>query len=150
MTSSGWSGSPFSSPSKARPNLQYEPPLYCRCGLKSPLCVSRENGQQFFGCQRWKEGGCGFFIWKNALWKDDEVDSDWNKNVGIELKKMKSEILEEIRQLRSDVKKDFEAEVERKKRPRNIIIGFIIVVGIAMFVSLQQRLNPYGSMMPLP
>nr|GMD17741.1 DNA topoisomerase 3-alpha-like [Ipomoea batatas] len=126
MPSSCWSGSPFSSPSKARPNLQYEPPLYCRCGLKSPLCVSRENGQQFFGCQRWKEGGCGYFMWKNALCKEDEVESDWNKNVGIEMKKMKSEFMEEIRQLRSDVEKR-----------------------IAMFVSLQQRAKPYGYMIPL-
>nr|GLL22208.1 uncharacterized protein LOC109164764 [Ipomoea trifida] len=51
------------------------------------------------------EGGCEYFIWKNALWKEDKVGSDWNKNVEIELKKMKYEITEEIRQLRSDVKK---------------------------------------------
>ncbi|CAH9057392.1 unnamed protein product [Cuscuta europaea] len=50
--------------------LHYEPPLYCSCGLKAPLCVARESGRAFYGCQKWKAdgvSGCGFFEWKDII-----------------------------------------------------------------------------------
>ncbi|CAH9105358.1 unnamed protein product [Cuscuta epithymum] len=57
--------SSFTSTARITPSLSYEPPVYCWSGLKSPICVARESGRRFFGCQRWKEGGCKYFAWKD-------------------------------------------------------------------------------------
>ncbi|CAH9132777.1 unnamed protein product [Cuscuta epithymum] len=50
-----------------RSTLEYEPAVYCFCGLKAPLCVGRDSGRSFYGCQKWKGHGCDFFEWQDAI-----------------------------------------------------------------------------------
>ncbi|CAH9069219.1 unnamed protein product [Cuscuta epithymum] len=48
--------------------LNYEPAVYCLCGMKAPLCKGRESERMFYGCQQWKHNrGCGFCGWKDAM-----------------------------------------------------------------------------------
>ncbi|CAH9100191.1 unnamed protein product [Cuscuta europaea] len=48
--------------------LNYEPAVYCLCGMKAPLCKGRETGPLFYGCQQFKyDHGCGFFMWRDAM-----------------------------------------------------------------------------------
>nr|GME00569.1 putative nuclease HARBI1 [Ipomoea batatas] len=54
-------------------NLQYEPALYCKCGLKSPLCIACDSGRKFFGCQQWKENGCGFLVFIDDILMNAQI-----------------------------------------------------------------------------
>ncbi|XP_019185977.1 PREDICTED: uncharacterized protein LOC109180723 [Ipomoea nil] len=76
-----------SNSSRVRVNMEYEPSVYCTCGLKAPICTSRESGKQFFGCQRWKDGnGCGFFRWKDDSARRGEGDHEQLKNLVVSMR----------------------------------------------------------------
>ncbi|CAH9082807.1 unnamed protein product [Cuscuta europaea] len=47
--------------------FDYEPVVYCHCGMKASLCTGRESGKMFYGCPNWKVEGCGYFVWKDVM-----------------------------------------------------------------------------------
>ncbi|CAH9095259.1 unnamed protein product [Cuscuta epithymum] len=49
--------------------LNYEPSVYCYCGLKSPLCTGQQTGRMFYGCQQWKRGMWVFPLERCARFK---------------------------------------------------------------------------------
>nr|GMC74202.1 DNA topoisomerase [Ipomoea batatas] len=116
MSSSCRSASPFSSAS-SRTNLHYEPAIYCHCGLNAPLCHSRDSGQKFFGCQRYKDGGCGFFVWKEDILAIVEVLNDGSTQSVHELKSLILELKDEIKHLRRELEVQ---SVERKNLKKNL------------------------------
>ncbi|CAH9125263.1 unnamed protein product, partial [Cuscuta epithymum] len=87
------SGSQTSSRSKstgspssvARTTLNYDPPFYCWCGLKAPLCVARESGRKFLGCQKWLDGGCKYFVWYDEM----KLSTEEQKTIDSPLKTVK-------------------------------------------------------------
>ncbi|XP_031126017.1 uncharacterized protein LOC116028441 [Ipomoea triloba] len=135
MSSSCRSASPFSSTS-SRPNLHYEPAIYCRCGLKAPLCHLRDSGQKFFGCQKYKDGGCGFFVWKEDILATVEVLNDGSTQSVHELKSLILELKDEIKHLRRDLEVQ---SVERKDLKKIWVFVILIVIGIYLLSNFQHK-----------
>ncbi|CAH9060770.1 unnamed protein product [Cuscuta europaea] len=77
--------------------MDYEPAVYCWCGLKAPLCVGRESGKSFYGCKKWKVGSCGFFLWKEDVGIKEIVSTEKKKEVI--MAKEKSEIADDLKKL---------------------------------------------------
>ncbi|CAH9077148.1 unnamed protein product [Cuscuta epithymum] len=103
------------------PDLTYEPAIYCNCGLKSPLYVARENGWKFYGCQRWKEGGCGFLTWEKEGGNNNESsESDFQ-----EVKNFLVQLRDEIQSLGRELAESAE---RRKYNSLAIIVVMIVVV----------------------
>ncbi|CAH9077144.1 unnamed protein product [Cuscuta epithymum] len=115
------SSTAFSSDSEMVPGLNYEPAVYCKCGLKSPLYKSSEKGGHFYGCQRWKEGGCGFFTWNKVGENNEDSESDFQ-----EVKELLLQLREEIRSLGREI-----AESAEKRKYNTLATIAVMIVVVA-------------------
>ncbi|CAH9086384.1 unnamed protein product [Cuscuta epithymum] len=83
--------------------LDYEPSLYCYCGLKAPLCVGRESGRMFYGCQNWKVRACGYFLWKDGLQTPVAVNAEKRNEITDEAKAMISRLADQLSAMQGQI-----------------------------------------------
>ncbi|XP_019166716.1 PREDICTED: uncharacterized protein LOC109162472 [Ipomoea nil] len=147
MSSSNSRFSP-SSPNFTRRNvnLHYEPALYCKCGLKSPLCIARDSGRKFFGCQQWKEHGCGFLVFIDDIMMNAQVQEipviDYESTVNA-LRDL-SCIIQQLRDDMSSVQREWErvkmstcgGATEGVKENWSKIFTTIVVIGVVLLAML--------------
>ncbi|CAH9106849.1 unnamed protein product, partial [Cuscuta europaea] len=126
------SSSSFTSNSRMGSNLYYEPAVYCNCGLKAPLCVGRESGRKFYGCQRWKTqgGGCKFFAWKeesNAKWESSELSWEEGRKLLYQLRDENMSVRHEVSELRAAL----QSEIQERRNCIMLITIIIVFVVVA-------------------
>ncbi|XP_019161944.1 PREDICTED: uncharacterized protein LOC109167893 [Ipomoea nil] len=120
-----------STSSRVKVNMEYEPSVYCNCGLKAPMCTSRESGKKFFGCQRWKDGnGCGFFLWNDHSARRIEGEHE-------DLKKMVVSLRNEIEVVKELIVNEYCGMKKEKEvlRIKCVVLLIVIVVLLAKLCS---------------
>ncbi|CAH9107240.1 unnamed protein product [Cuscuta europaea] len=114
--------------------LDYKPPVYCFCGLKAPLCVSRQSGSKFYECQKWKVHGCGYFAWADSMESRGVANVEGMNENADDLMFMISRVGEQLSALQGQVngvRKVLQADAKDTKMFRNLCgIGLVIVVGL--------------------
>ncbi|CAH9070369.1 unnamed protein product [Cuscuta europaea] len=131
--------------------MDYEHAVYCWCGLKAPLCVGRESGRTIYDYQKWKVGGCGFFLCKEEVGikeivRDEEmkelVMAEEKSESADELKKLVEGLVLQISHVQSDVACvktviDNEAKVNKKSRK---LYGLAMIVLLGLVGSVYLRM----------
>ncbi|CAH9140997.1 unnamed protein product [Cuscuta epithymum] len=124
-----------------RTTLNYDPPFYCRCGLKAPVFVSRDSGRKFLGCQNWPDGGCKYFVWHDEMNLiiqepkviDREEAQLWFPDVNVQLQRMKdiiSDFREELHASHSEIAR-LRTQLENLVKGEHLkwsVIGLFMVI----------------------
>ncbi|CAH9099562.1 unnamed protein product [Cuscuta europaea] len=98
------SSSASSGTKERKSTTNHEPAVYCWCGLKAPLCVGRESGRQFYGCQKWLGDECSYFLWKEDLGREDIIRPSHKKDKLNEVKIIVEGLVQRISHVQEDVK----------------------------------------------
>ncbi|CAH9121378.1 unnamed protein product [Cuscuta epithymum] len=114
--------------------LDYDPAVFCFCGLKAPLCVSRQSGSKFYGCQKWKVHGCGFFSWADSMDTRGVPNvAGMNENTE-DLKVMVSRVGEQLTAMQGQlngVRRVVQAAEKDSKMYRKLFgFGLVVVIGL--------------------
>nr|GME07723.1 uncharacterized protein LOC109147908 [Ipomoea batatas] len=136
-----FSNSRSSSSSPRMPNrnftLQYEPCLYCKCGLKSPLCTARESGRKFFGCQNWKGNGCGFFLYVEDIMQGlGAIEYESTKVDVMDCKKIFESVRDEVMVIQQRLGRIEEATKNMNRSGHLNYVNVVKVVGAGVVVLL--------------
>ncbi|CAH9085642.1 unnamed protein product [Cuscuta epithymum] len=121
--------------------LDYEPAVYCYCALKAPLCVARESGRTFYGCQKWKVG-CGYFVWKDSLESRYAVHGEEVNQDMFEGKSMISKLADQLSGVQGKIEclqEVVETEAKDAKKFRKVVgVAVIAVLGFLTMVYCNQ------------
>nr|GLL44861.1 uncharacterized protein LOC109147908 [Ipomoea trifida] len=136
-----FSNSRSSSSSPRIPNrnftLQYEPCLYGKCGLKSPLCTARDSGRKFFGCQNWKGNGCGFFLYVEDIMQGlGGIQYESTKIDVMDCKRIVESLRDEVLVVQQRLGRIEEATKKMNAFDHHSCVTVVKVVGVGVLVVL--------------
>ncbi|XVE61659.1 hypothetical protein DITRI_Ditri06bG0057700 [Diplodiscus trichospermus] len=83
-------------------SYDHEGTVYCYCGMNAPLVTSNsgENlGRRFYGCNKYKDKGCKFFVWH-----DKPLDNEHVKNMMIQLRNENRDLQKENVRLKNETR----------------------------------------------
>ncbi|XP_019173952.1 PREDICTED: uncharacterized protein LOC109169545 [Ipomoea nil] len=118
--------------------------MYCKCGLKSPLCTARDSGMKFFGCQNWKGNGCGFFVFvENIMQGIGAIEYESTKTDLMELKRLVRSLRDEVVVVQTRLGSIEEAtkKMDGIGHHNSVKMAKVVVVGVVIVLAAMVWFN---------